>query len=139
MAIQEKATEQKAILLANTPITSETTTYSDILDTAEYDAGVYFLCGTSLYDSTGDATYVVQEGAEANMSDATTVAAANLVYGTAMVFSAVNADSAGIRKEAAFGTKRYLRIAITTDATVTAITPLVIAIVNPPVIPTASV
>jgi len=140
MAIKEKATNQKASLQMNSNIVSETTTYSGILDTANYDLGVYFLYVLSANDSTAvNATFSIQEGDAANMSDAADVAAAKLVYGSAVTLTAANSVGSGVYKEAVFSTKRYLRIKVVTTGHGVDIQALVFAIVNPELGPTAQV
>lgn len=140
MAIKEKATNQKVILAMNSDIVSNTTTYSEIIDTADYDNGVYFAFALAGYDSTdANATFTIQESDAELMGDAVDVPAANLVYGAAVVLSAANVAGSNLYKEGAHSTKRYLRVAVVTVGVDTSIQALVVAIVNPEVLPTAQV
>lgn len=140
MAIKEKASDQKVILAMNTLVVNDTVVYSAIIDTADYDLGVYFAFALVGYDSTdADVTFQIQEGDAALMGDAADVPAAKLVYGTAVVLSAANAVGSNLYKEGVHSTKRYLRVEVTPNGVDTSIQVLVVAIVNPEVLPTAQV
>lgn len=140
MAIKEKATNQKVILAMNTVVVSNAVAYSAIIDTADYDNGVYFAFALVGYDSTdADITFQIEEGDAANMSDADDVPAAKLVYGTAVVLDAANVVGSNLYKEGVHSTKRYLRVEITPTGVDTSIQVLILAIVNPEVLPTAQV
>lgn len=140
MPVKEHATNQKVVLLMNSTIGSDTVTYSGILDTANYDDGVYFAFSIVAFDNTAaDCTCVVQEGDASNMSDAVTVDATKLVYGGAVVLDAVNAVGANLKKEGVFSTKRYLRVAVTSLGIDVSSQVVILAVVNPEVLPTAQV
>jgi len=143
MSIKEKATNQKVILAMNSEVTTSGNdiTYSEIIDTAGYDPGVYFAYSLAEYSSSaGTATFSIQEGDESNMSDAAAVPAAKLVYGDAVELSAANVAGAGVYKEAIFSNKRYVRVKVATVLGGSeSLRAYVLAVVNPELLPTAQV
>ena len=111
-----------------------------IIDTADYDNGVWFALICSVYSS-GAWALVIQEGDAADMSDASTVSGNNLINALPTV-AAVQAVTAigtetGVPKVGVISTKRYLRANISLAATGSA-TLGVYAIVNPEIAKTAA-
>ena len=136
MSIQEVCSKQKVILAMNSDIVSATTTYSTIIDTADYDLGVYFASAILGNDSTSfSAVFTIQEGDESNMSDASDVINDKLVYKGAVALSALTSVAAGVIKEAVFATKRYLRIKVVTTGHGVDIQAVIFAIANPELSP----
>lgn len=137
MAIKEHATEQKVVLLKNDTVAAGTS-YSEILDSADYDDGVYFGMALLSIDGTNNAhVFTIQEGDIANMSDAATVADAKLVYKTAISLDAELAEASNFVKEGCFSTKRYLRVKVVSTGIALVDQVVVLAIVNPELQPTA--
>jgi len=137
MPIKEKVTDQKAILLINKAITSDKTTYSEILDTADYDDGVYFIFQIVAWDNTAaDCACTVQHGDDSGMCDAEAVSSDMLVYGDDITLDDGNTASDSLIREGVHSTKRYLRIKAVTTGIDTSLKLNVIAIVNPEVVPT---
>lgn len=110
----------KPILVMNSNITTDTVTNSEIIDTAHYDGGVKFnfLC---VDYTAGTFTPEIYEGNDAAMADETAVEDKNLIpqtgAETGAVISAVTANGATPASIGIFGTKRYIRIKITSAST----------------------
>lgn len=134
--IKEQATNQKVILAMNETINSNTTTYSSIIDTADYDNGLYFVYTLSVVTTAGTAVFSIQEGEESNMSDAEDVVAAKLVYGDVVSIDAAGAGGGVLAKEALFSNKRYVRVKVITTNIDTSVKAFVAAVVNPETLPT---
>lgn len=136
MPVQESATKQ-VVLNALEPqaISSDTTTPGAIIDTADYDGGLYF--GMFCYDYT-DGTYTmkIEDGDDAALADAADVATAQLVYGTLPAISAALAEGGVIAKEGVHSTKRYVRVSIVSTSTTTGASLAVVAIKDAEVLPT---
>lgn len=109
--------------LNTTAISSNTTTAGNIIDMQGYGAAEFIIQSAALTD--GAYTPLLQEGAAANLSDATIVAAADLL-GTIAGASFALADDHVVKKIGYIGNKRYVRLSmvstsVTTGGTVSAV------------------
>ena len=102
-------------------VTDNTATVSNIIDTLGYDSVSFILITGTLSDA--DATFAVtcDEGDVSNLSDASAVAAADLVTqtsGTAALTAAgyTFADDGEVRCFGYVGGKRYVRVTVTPSA-----------------------
>lgn len=103
-----------------TAISTDTTTAGPIFDTKDYEMGfTAFIAAVAWTD--GTYTMTIQEGDESDLSDATTVAAANLI-GSYPAVGALTADGAVLGKVGVFGTKRYVRVSVVSTSTTTGAT-----------------
>ena len=118
MPNKEQVTKQSVVnALELQVIGSNTTTEGAIIDTADYDMGVFFalLCGLF---TDGVYTLKIEEGNDSGLSDASVVSSGSLVYGTLPALSAATVEGAFMSKEAVISTKRYLRASlVSTDVT----------------------
>jgi len=131
MAIKEQATNQIVInALESQVIDTDTTTTGAIIDTADYDNGIYFAMSASAYTD-GTYTLKIEDGDDSGLSDAADIPAAQLVYGTLPALAAALAEGVALSKEGIFGNKRYVRASIVSTDTDTGATVEVLAIVNP--------
>jgi len=135
MAIKEVVTKQIVIkaleseVLASGAVTSS----GVIIDTADYDNGVYFFMDADSVASGAAVSLEISEGDESDGSDMTLVANANLVYGDDgdVIIDGADIDEGdACPKEGVFGTKRYLRAAVEKTGAGTA-RAAVYCIVNP--------
>lgn len=119
MPVREMVTKEVVMYaLEVQTIATDTTTTGAIIDTADYDLGVYFAMLCSAYTD-GTYTLLIEDGDDAALADAAVVATAQLVYGTLPALTAVTAEGARMAKEGVFGTKRYLRASIVSTLTTT--------------------
>ena len=105
-------------LAFNADITTDTTTNGDIIDTQEFGTAMFTIFSPVYTD--GPYTPVLEESDDSGMSGANDVADDNLI-GTEVgaVISAVTAGGASLVSIGAFGTKRFLRLKITSASTST--------------------
>ena len=137
MAIKEQATNQKVLLVFNELITTNTATTGFILDTADYDLGVYFAMGIIDWDNTAaNFSMTIYEGDESDLSDATLVPDSKLVYSDDVELDELTADGSALIKQGCHSTKRYLRVTVTSTGVDTSAHVIVLAIVNPELVPT---
>jgi hypothetical protein len=137
MPTREQATMQKVIkALEPQAISSDTTTTGAIIDTADFDGGVYFAVDVYAYT---DGTYVlkIEDGDDSGLSDAADVATAQLVYGSLPSLTAAIAEGGVLAKEGVHSTKRYLRASIVSTSTATGASLQVIAVLGAEVLKTA--
>ncbi len=118
MPVQEQATKQVVTLALEANISSNTTTAGAIIDTADFDLGIYFALAATTYTD-GTYTLKIEDGDDSGLSDAADVATGQLVYGTLPAVSAVLADGADYSKEGVIGTKRYVRASIVSTGVTT--------------------
>ena len=140
MPILEVVSKQTIIpLILSAEITA--TKVGAILDTADYDNGVYFALMCSAYTD-GTWTLLLEESDSATFATSSVVASKNRIN-ILPVITAVNVATAigsatGIAKVGVHGTKRYLRATITETVNGTA-TLACYAIVNPEIAKTAAI
>ena len=133
MPIKEQATKQVVLnALEVQAISTDTATTGGIIDTADYDNGIYFAMVCTAYTD-GTYTLTIYDGDNAALSDAAIVT--SLIY-TAPSLSAKTAETSvatpvGLPKLGVYGTKRYLRATITSASTSSGATLGVFAIANP--------
>jgi hypothetical protein len=140
MPIKEVVTKQTIIPLILSAATSAHVVGA-IIDTADYDNGVYFAVMCSAYSS-GTWTLLLEESASATFATSNVVASKNRIHALPII-TAVNVATAigsvtGIAKCGVHGTKRYLRATITETSAGTA-TLACYAIVNPEIAATAAI
>jgi hypothetical protein len=136
MPVREQATHQSVTLAFEGAISSNTTTAGAIIDTAHFDAGIYFALAATTYT---DGTYAlkIEDGDDAALADAADVATTQLVYGTLPSVSAVLADGSDYSKEGVIGTKRYVRASIVSTGVTTGATLSLICIKGAELLKTA--
>jgi hypothetical protein len=102
----------KPVIYPSAGPSDNTAQVGQIIDRQGYDSLTYVIQTGTLVDA--DATFAVllEEGAAANLSDASTVAAADLI-GTAALAGFTFADDNKVRKLGYKGAKRYTRLTIT--------------------------
>lgn len=131
MAIKEVATKQIVIdAFESQVIGSNTTTTGAIIDTVDYDNGIYFAVDCKSYTD-GTFTLKIEDGDDSGLSDAADIPAAQLVYGSLPALSAAITEGGALAKEGIFGNRRYVRVSIVSTGVSTGATISVKAIVNP--------
>lgn len=136
MPTKEQATHQKVMnALEPQVIGSNTTTTGAIIDTDDYDMGLYFAVLVTSYTD-GTFTLKIEDGDNSGLSDAADVATAQLVYGTLPAVSAALAEGGIMPKEGVHSTKRYVRPSIVSTGVTTGATVQVIAIKGAEYLPT---
>lgn len=111
------------VALNTSAISSNTTTAGAIIDLQGYGAVEFVIQSATLTD--GTYTPLIEDGAAANLSDAATVSAANLL-GTIAGATFALTDDNSVKKIGYVGNKRYVRLSIvstsvTTGGTVSAV------------------
>ena len=121
MPTRDNLANQRTLLVFNAEITSDTTTVSTaIIDTADYDMGIFFSCG--IVDFTdGEYELVIQESDDPAMSGQNLVAAANLLptikAGVLPTLDALNVLGAQLSEFGIVGTKRFVRLSVISTGT----------------------
>ena len=134
MAIKEKATTQIVARVLSEATVSGSVNYEGvILDTADYDNGIYFAMSGSI--TVGEAHLEVQHGDEEDLSDAEDVPTEQLVYPVPVVIDGLVGLKRAQLKQACFGTKRYVR-PVVAGVGVTGTNVVVTAVLNPELVPT---
>jgi hypothetical protein len=141
MSVREMVTQMDAILAFQADVSTDTTTNTTIIDTADYDLGLSFFLSAPAYT---DGTYklVFQEGEESDLSDAVTVSSDKIVPIYVSSKDAVNtgitaitADGNFLVKAGLHSTKRYVRAQIVSTGTDTGATLNLVAVVGAEVCP----
>lgn len=94
------------------PITDNAAFVSAIVDTKGYESVEFVILTGSLADADATFTVLVEDGAQANLSDAAAVADTFLL-GTEALASFTFADDNKVRKIGYVGGKRYVRVTVT--------------------------
>lgn len=137
MPVQEQVTKQKVInALEPQAITSDTTTTGAIIDTADFDSGLYFSMLCYAYTD-GTYTMKIEDGDDSGLSDAADVATAQLVYGTLPALTAADSEGDVMTKEGVHSTKRYVRVSIVSTSTTSGASLAVVAVAGTELYPTA--
>jgi hypothetical protein len=137
MPVKEQATKQVAInALEPQAISSDTTTTGAIIDTKDYDGGLYFAMFAYAYTD-GTYTMKIEHGDDSGLSDAADVDSAMLVYGTLPALTAALAEGGVLAKEGVHSTKRYVRVSIVSTSTTTGASLAVVAVAGAEEMPTA--
>ncbi len=127
-------------VLSPVSVADNTAQVGQIIDRQGYEALTYAIATGSLADADATFTVLLEEGDASNLSDAATVAAADLI-GTAALASFIFSDDDKCFKLGYKGNKRYTRLTITPAANTSAALMSVVAIlgaaalkptVNPP-------
>jgi len=122
MPVKDQVTGQEVNLADVATIASNTTTVGEIIDTANFDMGVYFSLFCTAYTD-GTYTLTIEEGDDAALADATTVSSDQLIGSLASVSAATTHGTGVLPSTGVHSTKRYVRPSIvstgvTTGATV---------------------
>ena len=134
MPIKEQATKQVVInALLPTACSGVTPVNSGIIDTADYDNGIYFVMSITSWTAGAVALTIYEDDAVA-MGTETIVT--SLIYTSPTLDTAVTATTSiatpvGLPKLGVYSTKRYLRAKLTGTAAACDLTAQVIAIANP--------
>ena len=127
MPIKEVVTTQTIIPMVMSAATSDPVTGA-ILDTADYDNGVYFFIICDAYSS-GTWTLAIQEDDLADMSTATTVGSTQLINALPIITAVTTVTAigtvTGLQKVGIHSTKRYVRANIDETSAGTA-TPILV-------------
>lgn len=119
-------------------VADNTAQVSQIIDRQGFDSLTFLIALGSIADA--DATFAVtmEEGAAANLSDASAVAAADII-GTTALAGFTYADDDKCRKIGYKGNKRYVRMTITPSANASAALMSAVAVLGCPAVePTAN-
>ena len=134
MPIKEKATTQVVhYALENQTIGNAGDVRGAVLDTADYDLGVYFAIIVTDFTA-GTAALTIYEDDAVGMGTENVVAADNLIYTSPTVGTAATVEGASCAKLGCFGTKRYLQVRVLGNGTCN-MDIVVVAIKNPEVLP----
>lgn len=128
MAVREMVTHMRPVLAFQGAVSSNTTTNTQIIDTANFDLGVTFTMSAPVYtDGTYQLTF--QEGDESDLSDAVTVDSVKVVPIADSAQDAVNtgitaitADGGVLVKAGLHSTRRYVRAQIVSTGVTTGAT-----------------
>lgn len=119
-------------------VSDNTAVVGQIIDRAGFDSLTYVILLGSLADADATFAVTIDEGNAANLSDATAVAAADLIGTTALAGFAFGDDDE-TRKLGYKGSKRYTRLTITPSANASAALLAAVAVLgHPNVGPTAN-
>lgn len=135
MPIKEVVTKQVVLKILESEVlaSGSVTSSGVIIDTANYDNGVYFFMDADSVASGATVSLEISHGDNSLLSDAALVPDKNLVYGDDgdVIIDGEDIDEGdACPKEGVFGTKRYLRAAVEKTGAGTARV-AVYAVVNP--------
>jgi hypothetical protein len=117
--------------IAPVSVADNTAQVSQIIDTLGYRSLTFAIAAGSLADADATFAALVEEGDAANLSDAATVADADLI-GTEALAGFTFADDNETRKIGYVGNKRYVRLTITPAANASAALLAAVAILGHP-------
>tara|TARA_Y100001970_G_scaffold266398_1_gene355045 strand:+ start:7182 stop:7583 length:402 start_codon:yes stop_codon:yes gene_type:complete len=109
-----KSTTSPVVALNTTAISSDTTTNGVIIDTAGYESILFIIQSGTITD--GTYTSLIQEGDDSGLSDAASVADADLTNTEASIAFAATDDNTS-KSIAYVGDKRYVRLNIVSAST----------------------
>ena len=109
-----KTTTSPVVALNTTAISSDTTTNGVIIDTAGYESILFIIQSGTITD--GTYTSLIQEGDDSGLSDAASVADADLTNTEASIAFAATDDNTS-KSIAYVGDKRYVRLNIVSAST----------------------
>ena len=109
-----KSTTSPVVALNTTAISSDTTTNGVIIDTAGYESILFVIQSGTITD--GTYTSLIQEGDDSGLSDAASVADADLTNTEASIAFAATDDNTS-KSIAYVGDKRYVRLNIVSAST----------------------
>jgi hypothetical protein len=135
MAIKEVATKQIVLYALENQTISTGATTGAIIDTKDYDNGIYFAIIVTDWTA-GGATLTLYDGDDSGLSDAAIIPDAQLIYDAPTVDTAATVEGATVAKLGCFGNKRYVRPTVTGDGTAN-LDVVVVGIVNPEIAATA--
>jgi len=108
MPIRDNVSDQVVEVAGiNLALDGNETNAGAIVDTAEFDLGVFFACLITAWTD-GSHTLLIEEGDESDLSDAATVGTTKLI-GALPVFGAIHANGDSIACVGVHSTKRYVR------------------------------
>lgn len=136
MAVREQVTQMEAVLAFQGSISTDTTTNTQIIDTANFDMGVSFYLSAPVYtDGTFKVTF--EEGEDSGLSDAAAVPSDKIVPIEVTAEDAVNTgitavtnDGDVLVKAGVHSTKRYVRANIVSTGTTTGATLNLVAVLG---------
>ena len=135
MPTHEQATGQVVIdALESQVIGSSTTTTGAIIDTADFDMGLYFAINCKSYTD-GTYTLKIEDGDDSGLSDAAVLDVTQLVYGSLPAISAALAEGDVMEKEGVHSTKRYVRASLVSTSVTTGATLTIVAVAGVEVCP----
>lgn len=136
MPVQEQATYQKVInAVEPQAIGTNATTPGAIIDTANYDLGLYFAMLCYAYTD-GTFTLKIEEGDDAALADASDIdLTKQSVYGALPAITAADAEGDVLPKEGVHSTKRYVRASIVSTGVTTGASLAVMAVAGPELLP----
>ena len=111
MPVKEHVTKQEINLALYAAITTDTTTAGEIIDTRDFNPGVYFTIAALVF-TLGSFALKLEHGDADDLADAEDVPSNMLVYGSLPVLTAATAAGGKMAREGVFSTKRYLRASI---------------------------
>ena len=109
-----KSTTSPVVALNTTAISSDTTTNGVIIDTAGYESIMFVIVSGTITD--GTYTPLIQEGDDSGLSDAASVADADLTNTEASVAFTATDDNT-VKSIAYVGSKRYVKFNIDSAGT----------------------
>ena len=137
MPVKEQATKQVVLMgLVPVAIGSNTTTAGTIVDTKDYDLGVYFVPFITAWTD-GTFTLKIEDGDDSALSDAAVLASTQLVYGTLPALGAADVVGESLAKEGVHSTKRYVRASIVSTGVTSGATVGIIVVNGAELCPTA--
>lgn len=125
MAVKDIRSNLKQTLILAGPIGTDTTTAGAILDTADFELGLMFLAGATIYV---DGTYVllIEESDDSGMAGADVITGDKLI-GPLPSVSAVTSDGEVFQTVGVISNKRYVRASVVSTGTTTGATMAIIA------------
>ena len=128
----------KRVLSPSAGPSDNTAQVGQIIDRQGFESVTYLIATGSLADADATFAVTIDEGDQANLSDASAVAAADLI-GTTALASFVFSDDDKCFKLGYKGNKRYTRLTITPSANASAAAMCVMAVLgHPAVAPTVN-
>ena len=128
MPTHEQATSQVVIdALESQVIGSNTTTEGAIIDTADFDMGLYFAINCKSYTD-GTFTLKLEDGDDSGLSDAAVLDVTQLVFGTLPAITAAIVEGGVLEKEGVHSTKRYVRASLVSTSVTTGATLTIVAV-----------
>lgn len=138
MPIKEQVTGQEVInAVEPQAIAADGTVTGAIIDTKDYDMGLYFALLVTGYTD-GTYTLYLEDGDDSGLSDAAVLSSTQLVYGSLPALSAALSEGDGMPREGVHSTKRYLRASIVATGVTTGVDiAQVVAVAGSELLPTS--
>jgi hypothetical protein len=137
MPVRDQVSDQEVEVAGiNLALDDNETNAGSIIDTADYDLGVYFL-GVITAWVDGTHTLLIEEGDDSGLSDAATVATAKLI-GALPAYTAIHANGDTVLSVGVHSTKRYVRASFVSTGVTTGATGSLFAVKGGELLKTAS-